>query len=476
MNADFDVIVIGLGPAGMAVSIMASEMGLKVCGIEKHKVGGECMNVGCIPSKALLRAAKVRHAWKQAGKFGMTSTGEPPLVGDIFKGIAKDLGYISEKKTMGFFQKVHTVIGRGAAEFVDAHTVRVGEDTFTAKKIFIATGTKPEVPAYSGINDIPYLTNENVFSQENVPASMIVIGAGAIACEMAQAFTRLGTQVTVLYRGDRILRQEDADAALLLETAFQREGIKIEYNQSPQAFSKTANGGVRVVTSAGKTIESERVLLALGRRVDFFPMRLERAGVRYEKDHIPVNSRLQTNVSHIYAVGDCNGYYKFSHAAMHQGMIAIMNTLMPSFCGMDFRKYVVPLTIFTEPQISRVGLSETEVRAKYGKSYEVVRVNYADYGAAIAEKIDEGFVKVFVNRTGKILGAVVAGEGSGDMINEWGLAVQKKMRLTDILFLQHSFPSMSFLNKRISEAWMMGLMRKHGWMRQACQTLFKLFS
>lgn len=467
---DYDVLTIGMGPAGMAVSAMAAELGLRVCGVEGRKIGGECMNVGCIPSKALLRIAKARHAITKFSKYGLAELALP-AVSNPFPRIQVDLDYISEQKNLRMFEKVDLVLGKGYAKFVDPHTVQVGDKKISARKIFIATGTKPSLPAIPGLSEIEPLTNENVFSLEKVPDSLVVLGAGAIACELTQAFARLGTKVTIVYRGKQILRSEDSAAATLLESQFNIEGIEIHYNANPKLFSKIT-GGISVELDTGVTLKAEKVLVALGRTMNFSSLGLENAGIRYSETGITVNKYLQTNQPHIYAVGDCNGYYKFSHAAMHQGMIALINSMLPGILKKDFRKFVVPLTIFTEPQISRVGMTEKELLDKR-VSYDVVQSNYADYGAAIAEKIDTGFVKTFVSKTGKIYGAVVVGEGSGDMINEWGLAIQNKMRMHKILFLQHSFPTMAFLNKRVSEIWVTKLIARFSLIRSLAKSMFR---
>jgi pyruvate/2-oxoglutarate dehydrogenase complex dihydrolipoamide dehydrogenase (E3) component len=450
---------------------MGAEMGLKVCAIEKHKVGGECMNVGCIPSKALLRMAKARQAFDKLGKMELADSPKPrPL--QPFTRIQGHLDFISQQKTMKMFDKVEMVYQQGPAAFVDSNTVEVAGQRYTARRIFLCVGTRPEVPGFPGVEDIDYLTNENLFRQESVPESLIVTGGGAIACEMAQAFARLGSRVTIVIRGPRLMWREDRDATDILEQTFEREGITILRESKPQRFEKK-NGQVVLHTDKGEQVAAEKVLLAAGRRMDFGELHLDRAGIDLAHDGaIWVNSRLQTSQPHIYACGDCNGFAQLSHSAMHQGMIAIMNSMMPGPLRRDFRKYAVPWTVFTEPQFSRVGLNETELREK-GISYEVVRVNYDDYGAAIAESIDVGFIKAFVSPLGRIHGAYIIGEGSGEMINEWALAVQKKIRIHDIMMLQHSFPTMGFLTKRAAETWMMGKM-KPGWVKRMCRFMARL--
>ncbi|MCK4501596.1 MAG: NAD(P)/FAD-dependent oxidoreductase, partial [Desulfuromonadales bacterium] len=217
-------------------------------------------------------------------------------------------------------------------------------------------------------------------------------------------------------------------------------------------------------TKEGETLEAERLLLAAGRIPTLDGLELEKAGVNYTPKGIPVNGNLETNVSHIYAVGDCNSNHLFSHAAMHQGMIALMNIMRPWPFKKDFRKYVVPWTVFTDPQVSSVGMQESEL-IKAGIKYDVIESKHADYGASIAEQVTTGSVRVYASKLGKIYGASIIGEGSAEMINEWGLAIQKNIRLADIMLLQHSFPSMSFMNKSIGESWMMNML-KVAWMKK----------
>ncbi|HQH28327.1 MAG TPA: FAD-dependent oxidoreductase, partial [Oligoflexia bacterium] len=388
-----------------------------------------------------------------------------------FQRIQNDLDFIREKKTMGMFKRVDLILNQGKASFVNEHTVEAGGREITADKIFICTGTRPEIPPFPGIEQVHPLTNETMFSLDRIPEKLIVIGGGAIACEMAQAFSRLGSKVTILYRGPRLLKREDPDAAICLEKTFTDEGIQILHNETPQRFSVRGEN-IIVATGQNGELVTDKVLVAAGRRMEFSALQLERAGIAYSEKGIKVDAYLRTSQPHIYAPGDCNGHHLFSHAAMHQGMVALCNCMMPRPMRIDFRKFVVPSTIFTDPQISRVGASEHELR-KRGLKFETITVPYADYGAAIAEKVDTGFVKVLTSRWGKIYGATVVGEGSSDMINEWGLAVQEKVRMHKLLFLQHSFPSMSFLNKRAAETWMMNIMQSSALMRKMSQIMFR---
>ena len=451
MKYDFDLICIGLGPAGMAVSVMGAEMGLKVCAIEKNKIGGECMNVGCIPSKSLLRISKFRHSVSKLKEMDLMDENAPDIK-PPFARIADYLDYISNKKTLKMFDKVTLILDEGAASFVDSHTVRVGTRTITAQKIFIATGTEPMLPPIDGISDIDILTNLNIFNLTEVPQSMTIIGGGAIGCEMAQAFTRLGSKCAIVHMDDFLVPLGDKVAGKLLEDVFKKEGIDV-YNSKQISSIKKEGNEISLRTEDGICIKSEKLLIAAGRNVVLDELKLDNAGVKYGSQGIEVDEKFRTSVKYIYAVGDCNGGVMLSHAAMHQGMFAIMNAVSP-FAIFRFKKYVIPWTVFTEPQVSYVGMREEDIKKK-GIKYETHIAKYEDYGAAIAENVGIGFVKVFTNSFGKVFGVSIVGDGSGEMINEWALVIQKKIRLHSIMFLAHSFPTMGFLSKRVAEMWMM---------------------
>ncbi|MGL4595786.1 MAG: dihydrolipoyl dehydrogenase family protein, partial [Thermoguttaceae bacterium] len=469
MKYDYDILVIGLGPAGMAVSLMGAAMGLKVCAVEKHAVGGECMNVGCIPSKALLRMGKARAAFDKLADMQLESTAKPRVL-NPFRKIADSLKYISEQKTMGMFSKVDMIYQNGAASFVNHDTIEVAGRKITAKRIFICIGTRPEIPAFPGIDEIDPLTNENMFQLEKIPDRLAIFGSGAIACEMAQAFSRLGSHVDLVFRGPRLMWREDSESFEILEQQFINEGIVLHQDCKPLSFAKTENG-ILIKTSQGSRIETDRVLLALGRRFDFEALKLDNANVTFTDKGISVDKFLRTTNKRIYACGDCNGQFLFSHAAMHQGMLALMNCMIPCPFKYRYDKYVVPWTVFTEPQISRVGMSEKQLVEKNIK-YRTVVAKYDNYGAAIAESIAVGHVKAHVSPVrGKILGVTIVGEGSGEMINEWAFAIQNRFSMYHLMMQQHSFPTMGFLTKRVAEMWMMNKMES-SWLKWMCRKMF----
>jgi len=507
MKYDYDLICIGMGPAGMAVSAMAAEMGLKVCAIEKNKIGGECMNVGCIPSKSILRISKYRYATKKLAEMGLTDA-KLPDVKSPFPKIAEYLEYVSGKKTLKMFDKVHLLLGEGSASFVDDHTVKVtgvphtieesitNEDgkpniddgstklkndekcnepvdkTITAQKIFIATGTEPMVPPINGLKDVDYLTNINLFQLEKVPKSMTIIGGGAIGCEIAQAFSRLGTKCSIVQMDNFLLPIGDKEAGELLQKTFEAEGIDVHNSEKISSVTqdKENDNIITLTTESGLSIKSEQILVAAGRRIPLKDLNLEKAGVTYNKRCIEVDRKFRTSKKHIYAVGDCNGGVMLSHAAMHQGMSAVMNAVSPFSIGLCC-KPAIPWTVFSDPQVSHVGLNQKQLKVS-GIKYETHTVRYEDYGAAIAENIGVGYVKVFTSSWGRVYGVSIVGDGSGEMINEWALVIQKKIRLHSIMFLAHSFPTMGFLSKRVAEVWMMSKMQKP-WIQKIAKYFYR---
>lgn len=472
-NFDADVLVIGLGPAGMAVSQMGNALGLKVIAIEKRKIGGECLNIGCIPSKAILKAAKLRHLVKKFPEMGLQSIALP-LLQDPFKRVREVVREVNEGKTAKMFENMDVVLGMGHAQFIDSHTVEVpGVRTVRAKKIFICTGTTPNIPPIAGIDKVPILTNENIFDLKEIPKSMTVIGGGAIGCEMSQALSRLGASVTILNADPCLMPRGDIDASTLLCSEFDKEGISVINNVKIEGVSGSP-GDISVRLADGRDIKGEALLVAAGRRIVLDSLRLENAGINYDKrSGIVVDQYLRTSQPHIYAIGDCNGYRMFTHSAMHQGMLAVMNSMSPKIFKRRYKDYLVPWSVFTEPEISQVGETERELQSRNVR-YEVVQANYSDYGRATADGSEVGFVKVLVSPWGKILGATIAGEGSSEMIHEFAFAIQSKKSLISILFLQHSFPSFSFLNKRIAEIWLMKKVKSE-YIRRTAAWAFKVF-
>jgi pyruvate/2-oxoglutarate dehydrogenase complex dihydrolipoamide dehydrogenase (E3) component len=449
MAYEYDVCVIGLGPAGMAASIAATHMGLRVLGIDSRGVGGECTRTGCIPSKALIRIAHTRHAAAQLPDLGLAETREPASA-NPFREIAERTR-LAEAKAQSLLAGVDLALREGPAAFADAHTIDVGGKRHTAKRIFVCVGSRPAVPSIPGLREAGALTSDDIFSLDRIPSSLVVIGGGAVGCEVAQAFHRLGSRVSLVHMDEHLLPQGDGEAGRLLQAAFAKEGIEVHGGRRISEVTTSA-GGVAVRTNLGDTLRGERVFVATGRRFEFSDLRLGNAGVEFSDRGIQVDATLRTTARHIYAPGDANGACFLSSAAAHQGMIAAMNSVLPAPLRRRFRSYVVPWATFTEPEVAHVGWLERDLKA-HDMPYEIFESKYEDYGPAIAEGMAEGSVRVYASSSGRIYGVRIVGRGATEMINEWGLAIQSRLRLDRILFLQHSYPSMSFLSKRAADRW-----------------------
>ena len=466
MVKKFDIIVIGMGPAGMAISAMGAAMGLDVLSVEKHKVGGECLNCGCIPSKALLKAGSALHSARDLKKFGIDAelavTSSDPM-----QVVRDKVHRINDKKFQAAFDRATLV--SGSAEFVDDRTVLVNGDTYTAKHIFIATGTEPFVPPIPGLSDVPdILTNMNMFEIEKIPESLAIIGGGAIGSEMAQAFTHLGSKVTIAHMDPHLVPLADDEAARVLEEAFSKEGITVHNGAK---ITGVEMKGAQIVTRTDKgDITSARILVAAGRRPVLEELKLDNAGIERTKRGITVDAYMRTNRPHIYAVGDCNGHSLLSHAAMHQGMLALMHSLSPvSMPVLKRERYAVPWAVFTEPEIAQVGLTEKQAREK-GVNVQVMKKEFRSYGRTVADGRPEGFIKVVTDAKGRIWGATIVGEAASELIHEWTMAIQYKKRMHHVMMMQHAFPAISMINKMIAEDWMMGKMNS-GWVRKLVNML-----
>lgn len=452
----YDAIVIGMGPAGMAVSAMGSAMGLDILAVEERKIGGECLNVGCIPSKALLKASEINFSISELKKFGIDPSCDIKTdTSRAMEIVRQKLDIINNKKMLKTFERVELLLNKGYASFVDRHTIEVSGTEYKAKKIFVGTGTKPFIPNIKGIDSIPEdlkLTNLNIFDIDEFPKRMTIIGGGAIGSEMAQAFSRLGTKVTIIHLDSHLLPNGDIEVGQTLEASFKAEGIDV-YNNTNVIEFEVIDNIVRTHTASG-VFDSEKILIATGRVPVLEKLKLKNAGVKTTNKGITVDQYMRTNIKNIYAIGDANGEALLTHAAMHQGMIALMNAVNPTPFKFKRKNYYVPWTVFTRPEVAQVGLTEKEALAKK-KNVIVMKKTFVSYGRAVADGHPEGFIKVMTNKRGNIFGVTIIGENASEIIHEWIIAMQFKLKMTDIMMTQHSFPTLSLINKMITEEWMM---------------------
>ncbi|WP_295718394.1 FAD-dependent oxidoreductase [uncultured Halovibrio sp.] len=445
---DYNMVVIGGGSAGLVSAYIGATVNARVALIERGKMGGDCLNTGCVPSKALIRSAKVAQNMREADRYGLTAA-EPNIpFANVMKRIHNVIKTIEPHDSVERFTSLGVDCIQGSARFVSPWEVEVDEDgakrRITAKSVVIATGGKPFVPPIPGIEDVAPLTSENLWELEDQPGRLVVLGGGPIGSELSQAFSRLGTQVIQIEMGDRLLPREDADVSELVLKRFRDEGVDVRLDHRASRFA--VEDGERVVycEHAGDTVRIpfDRVLVAVGRKGNTEGLGLESLGIDPgPQGTLPTNDDLSVVFPNIFACGDVAGPYQFTHMAAHQAWHAAVNALFGQFKRFSVDYSVTPWVTFTSPEVGRVGLNETEAREQ-GIDYEVTTYGLDDLDRAIAESEDHGFIKV-ITRRGKdrILGATVAGEHGGELLTEFILAMKHGIGLNKILGTIHPYPT-----------------------------------
>ena len=454
---DFNLLVIGAGSGGLVSAYIAAAVKAKVGLIERHKMGGDCLNTGCVPSKALIRTAKAVHEAQHAEKYGlknMEPTFDFKTVMQRVHGIIKA---IEPHDSIERYTELGVDVITGEAKILDPYRVEVNGKVLTTKNIIIATGASPLVPPIKGVENVDYLTSDNLWEIEEQPERLVVLGGGPIGSELAQAFNRLGTKVTMVERSETIMVREDEEVAELMQSRFVEEGIEVLAAHNAQEFVQEAGQNYLICEHNGeeKKVPFDRVLLALGRKANITGFGLEELGVEIaDRGTIETDGFLATNFPNIYAVGDVAGPYQFTHTAAHQAWYASVNALFGSFIKrfrVDYR--VIPWATFTDPEVARVGLNEKDAKEK-GIPYEVTTYGIDDLDRAIADSSDEGSVKILtVPGKDKILGVTIVGKGSGDLIPEFILAMKYNLGLNKILGTIHIYPTMSESNKFAAGNW-----------------------
>jgi pyruvate/2-oxoglutarate dehydrogenase complex dihydrolipoamide dehydrogenase (E3) component len=452
MVYDYDLGVIGGGSAGLTVAAGAARAGAKTLLIEREPVlGGDCLHYGCVPSKTLIETARVFWRMKNAAAYGLPGADLPPVDfravrGRIEKVIDRIQHHDSEERFCGLGVKVEF----GPAEFVDDRQVKVDGRPFTAKSWVIATGSSPAAPPLPGLDQTPHLTNRDIFYLDRLPASMIVLGAGPIAVEMAQAFARLGTAVTVVQRSGQILSKEDPDMAGLVQARLEAEGVVIRLNT---ATIRVAGAGplreavVRTKGGEEETLRAEALLVALGRRPNLAGLNLEAAGVEYDRKGLKLDRRLRTTAKHIFGAGDVTGTYQFTHAAGYEGGVVVANAVFHLPRRADYTR--LPWCTFAEPELASVGLNETAARAA-GIEPVVMTEEFAENDRALAEGTGEGRLKLVLDADEKPLGVQIAGPAAGELIAEWVAVLGGKVKLSALAAAVHPYPTLAEINKRVA--------------------------
>ncbi len=442
-----DICVIGAGSGGLSVAAGAAQMGAKVVLIEKHRMGGDCLNYGCVPSKALIAAAHAADRVRHAGRFGVNGH-EPEIdflrVRDHVHGV---IAAIAPHDSVERFEGLGVEVIQGAARFTGPREVDVGGRRIRARRFVIATGSSPAAPPIPGLDQVPYLTNETVFDLDERPEHLIVIGGGPIGTELAQAHRRLGAQVTLL-EGSTILKKDDREAVDVVRRRLGEDGIDVREGIKIRLVEPHHNGVAVLLGRNGEveSIEGTHLLVAAGRRPNTEGLDLEAASIRYSPKGIEVDKRLRTTNKKVFAIGDVAGAYQFTHMAGHHAGVVIRNALfhLPAKVSYD----AVPWVTYVDPELAHVGLNEREARERFGDDIRVLRGSFADNDRAQAERETDGLIKIVVGRKGRVLGATIVGAHAGELILTWVLAVQEGLKIGSIANLIAPYPTLSEVSKR----------------------------
>lgn len=453
---DYNLIAIGAGSAGLVTSYIGAAVKAKVALIERQRMGGDCLNTGCVPSKALIRTARLLADARKASRYGVRALHADFDFAAAMARVHEVIAKVEPHDSVARYSDLGVECIAGEARLVDPWTVEVGGRRLRARNIVIATGARPTVPDLPGLGDVDYLTSDSVWELREQPRRLLVLGGGPIGCELGQCFARLGCEVTLVQRNARLLPKEDADASAALRAAFEHEGIALALGAEAVRVEKDGEGGRLIVREAGgeRAIPFDRLLLALGRTANVSGFGLEELGVRTTaQGTLEVDPWMRTSLPNILACGDVAGPYQFTHVAAHQAWYAAVNALFAPYWSYRADYRVIPWCTFTDPEIARVGLSEAEAQAQ-GIPFEVTRYGLDDLDRAIADGHDEGYVKVLtVPGKDTILGACIVGAHAGDLLAEFVLAMRHGLGLRKILGTIHSYPTMMEANKYAAGAW-----------------------
>ncbi|MGE0230798.1 MAG: NAD(P)/FAD-dependent oxidoreductase [Flavobacteriaceae bacterium] len=443
---DTDICVIGAGSGGLPVAAAAAAFGVPVVLVERGRMGGDCLNYGCVPSKALLAAGKRAHHMRNAAGFGIANV-EPQInFGRVNNHIQQVIAAIAPNDSVERFTGLGVRVIQGEGRFTSRRTLSVGGKEIRARRFVIATGSSPATPPIRGLADVDYMTNETVFDLRRRPASLIVIGGGPIGMEMAQAFRRLGSQVVVLEAATPLGR-DDPEATEVVLRALRADGIDIRAGVRIAKVEKRANG-VRVIieTEGGREeLDASDLLVAAGRKPNLDALDLARAKVERSPRGVVVDAGLRTTNRRIYAIGDAAGGLQFTHMANYHAGLVIRNALFRQ--PVTVKTGHIPRVTFTDPELAHVGLDERTAR-KENMKIRVLRWPYHENDRAQAERETEGFIKILTDRKGRILGVTIVGANAGEMINMWALAISQNMKIGAFTGFVSPYPTLAEIGKR----------------------------
>ncbi len=451
---DYDIAIIGGGAAGLTVSAGAAQLGAKTLIIEKEPVlGGDCLHFGCVPSKTLLKSAHVYHSMQRSKEYGLPEINLLPVdFSKIASRIKSVIDKIQVHDSVERFCKLGAQVEFGSPVFIDEHTVRLNCQTVSAKHWVISTGSSSVSPPLPGLENTPYITNKEIFSLKSLPESLIILGAGPIAIEMAQAFSRLGSKVTVLQRSNQILSKEDKDMADVVMAAMKVEGVRFYLESDIIEIRDLGNKRqVDINDSQGKavTLTASTLLVALGRKANIGGLGLTDIGVKMDRKGIIVDRRLRTNHSHIYAPGDVNGSFQFTHAAGYEAGIVVSNAIFHLPRKADYTW--MPWATYCDPELASIGMNEKAAKIA-GIDHQIWTEDFSDNDRARAEGNDRGKIKLILDNSEKPIGVQIVGPRAGDLIGEWVVLLNGKTKLSTLAGAIHPYPTLVEINKRVASS------------------------
>lgn len=446
-DIETDICVIGGGAAGLSVAAGAAQMGARTVLIEAGRMGGECLNTGCVPSKSLLAAAKAAQDIRNAARYGIGAP-EPWIDFPVVHAYTREvIAAIAPHDSEERFTALGCRVIRAHARFADARTVEAGGRRIRARRFVIATGSRAAIPAIPGLDQIPYFTNETLFDNTVRPEHLVIIGAGPIGCEMAQAYRRLGAGVTLLDH-ESLLSREDPEAAAVLRRAFLAEGIVLAERVKIRQLDRQERGIGLALTGEGGAyrILASHLLVAAGRKPNVAELGLEAAGIRFGPGGIEVDARLRTSNRRVFAAGDVTGGPQFTHLAAHHAGVILRNALFRLPARTDIRS--LPRVTYTDPELAQAGMTEEEARRSRGDDLRVLRSDFAENDRARTENAAEGMIKVMVSKRGRVLGATIIGRHAGELILPWVLAIDQGLRIGAMAKAIVPYPSLSEISKQ----------------------------
>lgn len=448
---DYDLGIIGGGAAGLTVASGAARLGAKTLLVERERqLGGDCLHYGCVPSKTLIKTARVYHQMRNGPRYGLPEITPPPVnFMDISTRIRQVIGVIQQHDSAERFCRLGVKVVFGTPCFTDEHSIDLAGKTYSARQWVIATGSSPAIPDLPGLAETPFITNRELFTLEKLPESLLILGAGPVAIEMAQAFNRLGSKVTVIQRGQQILSKDDKDLADRVMATLAEEGVV--FHLDCRILSVRTQGNLRQIlieTAGGEkhTVVGSDILVATGRVANSAGLGLERLGIDHDATGIKVDKRLRTTQPHIFAAGDVIGGYQFTHAAGYEGGIIISNAIFHLPRKVDYTW--MPWCTYTGPELASIGHNEKSAQMA-GLEYRVWREEFKDNDRALTEGEEIGQVKLLLDRRGRPLGVQILGPHAGDILGEWVAALNGRMKLSRLAGAIHPYPTLSEINKKV---------------------------